>query len=514
MPASNEMEQEPLLKPLDPAVDDCSPSFVDADGSVQPRTEVQDPARDQPITSPGVRAYISTIILFLINLLNYIDRYTIAANLIAIQKTYCIDDNNGAAGLVQTAFIIGYMITSPMFGYLGDRYSRKIIMSSGILFWAGMTLLGSFIPANMFWLFVLVRGLVGVGEASYITISVTIIGDLFVGNRRTQMLMFYFFAIPVGSGLGYIGGKGIASAFNDWRWALRITPALGVASVICVMLIIKEPSRGQAETGNHTISSQRYIEDLKALLKNKTYLFTTLGFTSIAWVVGGLALWLVKLMELIYDYHHQDDTNVSFIFGGLTVAAGFSGVTIGTVGAQIYRRYNPRADALVCALGNLLAAPFLFVGLTFAVTSEGLGWTCILLGEICLFLNWALVPDMLMQVLIPVRRSTGNGIQLLSGHLFGDALSPYIIGAVSDLIRGDGSTYLERYQGLAYSLYMAVFLSVIGGGFFLAASLYIERDRAHMQETLQACQETEAHQTDNDDIGQPVNARNNEDVVI
>ncbi|XP_038061392.1 protein spinster homolog 1-like isoform X2 [Patiria miniata] len=510
MAASKGIEDEPLLRSLDSPVEERP-----IDNHVLPEPEDHDFASDVPITNPGRRAYISTIILFLINLLNYVDRYTIAANLIAIQATYGIKDNDSLAGLVQTVFIIGYMITSPVFGFLGDRYPRTITMSAGILFWAAMTLSGSFVPDNMFWLFVLIRGLVGVGEASYTTISVTIIGDLFVGNRRTQMLMFYYFAVPVGSGLGYIAGKGIAEAFQDWRWALRVTPALGVLSVLCILFIIKEPTRGQAETGNHAIASQRYLEDLKALLKNKTYLFTTLGFTSIAWVVGGLALWLVKLMELVYDYNGWKDTSVSFIFGAVTCAAGFLGVALGTVGAQAYRRYNPRADALVCAFGNILAAPFLFVGLTFAATQVGLAWAVILLGEICLFLNWALVPDILMQVLIPVRRSTGNGMQLLSGHLLGDALSPYILGAVADSIRGGGQTYFERYQSLAYSLYMAVFFSVIGGGFFLAASLTIEGDREHMQATLRDCQQTEAEQ------GiivvspvQPATIITNEDVII
>ena len=50
----------------------------------------------------------------------------------------------------------------------------------------------------MFWLFMLFRALVGIGEASYSTIAPTIISDLFVGNKRTFMLGLFFFANPVG----------------------------------------------------------------------------------------------------------------------------------------------------------------------------------------------------------------------------------------------------------------------------------------------------------------------------
>ncbi len=266
MPLKRDNETEPLLEPLSPTpiVDHNVNSVIPHEiaNSTLPGSNSQ-----QPIAAPGARAYAATIILFLVNLLNYVDRFTIAANLQAIQNTYHILDNNSLAGLVQTIFIVGYMVTSPVFGYLGDRYPRKIIMSVGIMFWAAMTLCGSFIPADKFGFFVAIRGLVGVGEASYSTIACTIIGDLFIGNRRTQMLMLFYFAIPVGSGLGYIAGKGVADAFDDWRWALRITPGLGVLSVIAIMVVIKEPSRGQAETGNHAISSQSYVEDLRALLK-------------------------------------------------------------------------------------------------------------------------------------------------------------------------------------------------------------------------------------------------------
>ena len=53
-----------------------------------------------------------------------------------------VDDFKG--GLLQTAFIASYMVLSPLFGYLGDRYTRKYIMTLGILLWSAFTLTGSF----------------------------------------------------------------------------------------------------------------------------------------------------------------------------------------------------------------------------------------------------------------------------------------------------------------------------------------------------------------------------------
>jgi MFS family permease len=55
---------------------------------------------------------------------------------------------NDLGGLLQTAFVLSYMIFAPLFGYLGDRYSRRWIMAFGVLLWSLTTLLGSFMRVS------------------------------------------------------------------------------------------------------------------------------------------------------------------------------------------------------------------------------------------------------------------------------------------------------------------------------------------------------------------------------
>ena len=55
-----------------------------------------------------------------------------------------------------------------------------------------------FSPQQAFWWFLILRGVVGIGEASYSTIAPTVIADLFTGDMRTRMLSVFYFAIPVG----------------------------------------------------------------------------------------------------------------------------------------------------------------------------------------------------------------------------------------------------------------------------------------------------------------------------
>jgi len=42
---------------------------------------------------------------------------------------------------------------------------------------------------------------------------------------------------------------------------------------------------------------------------------------------------------------------------------------------------------------------------------------------------------MTLYIVIPPRRSFASATQILMSHLFGDAISPYLVGAISDAIR-------------------------------------------------------------------------------
>ncbi|KAK6013912.1 hypothetical protein OSTOST_20744 [Ostertagia ostertagi] len=68
--------------------------------------------------------------------------------------------------------------------------------------------------------------------------------------------------------------------------------------------------------------------------------------------------------------------------------------------------------------------------------------------------NWATNVDMLMAVVIPTRRNAANSWQILISHLCGDASGPYILGLISDAIRGDDDTPLGHFHSLVMSFYL------------------------------------------------------------
>uniref|UniRef100_A0A0N5AEF6 MFS domain-containing protein n=1 Tax=Syphacia muris TaxID=451379 RepID=A0A0N5AEF6_9BILA len=447
-----------------------------------------------------INGYICICVLFIINLLNYMDRYTIAAVLTQVQKTYEINDAEG--GLLQTVFICFFLIFAPLSGYIGDRYNRKWTMGLGITIWSLAVLLSSFVPKNLFWVFVLLRGIIGIGEASYIVIAPTIIADTFVSVIRSRMLMLFYFAIPIGSGIGYMVGSWISSLFNDWRWVLRITPAFGLICLLLIICFVKDPKRGEAEkevgaTNALNTKTGSFYEDTIGICKIPTFIFSTLGYTSVVFVVGTLSWWGPTFVEhAVAANEGLSDTNllatskkdsISLTFGAITLVAGIAGVLIGGTVAELWHTgkwccrpfKTARSNAFVCAIGCLFAVPFLILGMRLARPLLPVAWVLMFFAITSLCLNWSINADMLLDVVTPRRRGTATAWQTSFSHLFGDASGPYIIGLVGDIsdwLRGSETSPLSRYNALINGFYLLTALLVFGCIFFFIAGYYYVPD--------------------------------------
>ena len=65
-------------------------------------------------------------------------------------------------GLLQTALVVVYLLAAPVFGYLGDRYSRKLLVVLGMVIWAAFSFTSSFMPS--YWYYLVVRAMLSIGR--------------------------------------------------------------------------------------------------------------------------------------------------------------------------------------------------------------------------------------------------------------------------------------------------------------------------------------------------------------
>uniref|UniRef100_A0A9L0ISG6 SPNS lysolipid transporter 3, sphingosine-1-phosphate (putative) n=1 Tax=Equus asinus TaxID=9793 RepID=A0A9L0ISG6_EQUAS len=415
-----------------------------------------------------------------------------AGVLLDVQKFFQISDSN--AGLLQTVFISCLLLSAPVFGYLGDRHSRKATLSFGILLWSGAGLSGSFVSPRYSWLFFLSRGVVGTGTASYSTIAPTILGDLFVRDQRTRVLAIFYIFIPVGSGLGYVLGSAVTELTGNWHWALRVMPCLEAVALILLIVLVPDPPRGAAEKqGAMAMGGQRssWCEDVRYLGRNWSFVWSTLGVTAMAFVTGALGFWVPKFLFEARVVHGLQlpclqepcSSQDSLIFGALTVVTGIVGVVLGAEVSRSYKRVNPRAEPLICASSLLAAAPCLYLALVLAPITFPFSYVFLAFGELLLSCNWAVVADILLSVVVPRCRGTAEALQITVGHILGDAGSPYLTGLLSSALRaGRPDSYLQRFLSLQQSFLCCTFVLALGGGCFLLTALHLEGDQARAQQ--------------------------------
>lgn len=399
-------------------------------------------------------------LLLAINMFNYVDRYVLASAVPKITKEFFTGETDTRAllGSLNTAFLWSYMLAAPLFGKLAERGSRWKLIALAVIGWSVAS--GASGLAATFAALWYTRLFVGVGEAAYGPAAPTLLADLFPVERRGQILAWFYMAIPVGSALGYALGGAVSDSLG-WRWAFFIVVAPGVALGI-VSFFMPEPPRGGTEA-QPVIVRKVKLADYGLLLRTPSYVLNTAGMTALTFAIGGVSFWMP---EYIHTFKQQPNLGqVSLIFGAITAVTGVSATLLGgIVGDRLTKRF-PGAYFLVSGGALLLAFPCFLLTLWAPFP---LAWAFIFATEFFLFFNTGPANTIIANVTHPVVRSTAFAINILMIHLLGDAISPPLIGLLSDRYGGD--------MNIGFSAVSVAI--VVGAVFWLWGARYLARDTA------------------------------------
>jgi MFS family permease len=353
-----------------------------------------------------------------LNLFNYLDRSVMPAVLSDIKSHFALSD--GQIGRINTIFMLGYFVTSPIFGYLGDRVSRKWLIAAGIFIWSLGTVLTGF--ATSFLLLLAYRVLVGVGEASYATISPSLISDTFPSERRNNALTIFYVAIPVGSALGYILG-GLAAKHWGWQWAFIWAGLPGLALAL-VLLPFREPARGQAEGAS--VEKPR-TGDIVKLFRSPDYSLVVLGYTAYTFALGAFAVWGPAFLERV---HHVPRETASTFFGAVLVVTGLLGTMAGGFAATAWHKRHPAGYAWMLGLSVICAAPSAIAA--FLADNKTVSMACLAAAMFFIFLCTGPVNTLILETVPLNMRASAMALSIFCIHLFGDLWSSEIVGHLSD----------------------------------------------------------------------------------
>ncbi len=374
----------------------------------------------------GTRALV---VLTLINMFNYIDRYIVPPLFESLKKDPAMGHPSDARlGLLMTAFLVVYMLVSPLFGALGDRMSRMRLVAFGVAAWSLATAMGGLVGS--FAMLFVARAAVGVGEAAYGTISPAVLADYFVPDRRGRVMAVFYCAIPVGSALGYVLG-GMVDAHYGWRAAFFVAGVPGLLLAF-VALTVKDPPRGASEGAGEGPAATRpgFASTLRAygtLARNRQYVRTCAGLAAYTFALGGIAAWLPSFFERVRGVPHAQASSIP---GAILVVTGFVGTLAGGwLGDRLLPR-NRQAYLWVSGVATLAAAPFAL--LVFTAPAPAVFWTATVVAEVLLFASTGPISAVTVNLVSPGMRATAMAAQIFFIHLLGDVPSPPLIGAISD----------------------------------------------------------------------------------
>jgi 1-acyl-sn-glycerol-3-phosphate acyltransferase len=409
---------------------------------------------DEPSSRRSLSPFWILFTLTGLNLFNYLDRYVLNAVRTPIATEFGL--NYGQSGRMWTACMIGYFVTSPFFGYLGDRLPRKWLIASGIFVWSLATLLTGL--ASGFVMLLLFRVFVGLGEASYATISPSLISDAFGPAKRNNALTIFYVAIPVGSALGYILG-GLISAHWGWRHAFIWAGVPGLILAL-VLLPFGEPRRGQAELASGQPVPKPSLRDYLQLLINPNYQLVVWGYVAYTFALGAFAFWGPTYLETI---HHIPNERADGFFGGVLVVAGLLGTLIGGLAATAWHKRNPAGYAWLLCSSILLAVPTSFGA--FLSSDKTAAMALLAVSMFLLFLSTGPVNTLIIETVPLNLRASAMALSIFMIHLFGDMWSPEIIGHLAD---GWNNDLRKAVMVLPLAL-------LVGGAFWFALAIRTAR---------------------------------------
>ncbi|KAL2342021.1 hypothetical protein Fmac_009961 [Flemingia macrophylla] len=433
-------------------------------------------------------------IFCVINLLNYVDRGAIASNGVNGSRGTCTEGgtctsgsgiqgdfnlNNFEDGVLSSAFMVGLLVASPIFAYLAKSVNPFRLIGVGLSVWTLATLCCGF--SFNFWSISMCRMLVGVGEASFISLAAPFIDDNAPVAQKTAWLAVFYMCIPSGYALGYVYGGLVGSHFG-WRYAFWVESLLMLPFAISGFLMkplqlrgfvpadskealtlesvvsgvqVTETSNGKDESlslkaelrdkssNDHSKSEaatqifekfSRFLNDMKALLLDKVYVVNVLGYIAYNFVIGAYSYWGPKAG---YNIYHM--TNADLIFGGITIVCGIVGTLAG--GFVLDYMNNTLSNAFkLLSMTTFIGAAFCFGAFLFRSMYGFLALFSI--GELLVFATQGPVNYVCLHCVKPSLRPLSMATSTVAIHIFGDVPSSPLVGVLQDSINNWRTTAL------------------------------------------------------------------------
>ena len=266
------------------------------------------------------------------------------------------------AGLIQSAFHLGYLTSLFIVGFIADHFgAKRAYLTTGIAAcvspWAFVLFADGFWSA--FWL----HALTGLCQGGTYTPALALINDNVERSRRGRAMGY----LIAGSSAGYaicLGVAGIALQFTGWRGALAAVACLPVASWLMGAAVLRgTPNRVHARP-----SGESLLGAIPAVVRNRKGMLSIWAYSFHNWELLGIWAWLPAFLTAALLFHGNDNpAALALAFAGLTYVANIAGSILGGTMADRWGRtqtillWSCLSLALSFSIGWTIALPVALV---------------------------------------------------------------------------------------------------------------------------------------------------------
>ena len=367
-------------------------------------------------------AWLIVFLLFIVGVLNYIDR-----TMLTTMRTSIIGDipmTDAHFGLLTSVFLWIYGLLSPLAGFVADRVKRTKVIIGSLIAWSLITLLTGFVTT--FNQLIVVRALLGISEAFYMPAALALIVDYHKGETRSLATGINLAGIMLGQTLGFLGGW--ISEEHSWHFAFKTFGIIGITYGLILVFLLKDKGN------QNTVQSEETVEKGNLnVLNTFKHLFSKPSFNYILifWGLLGVVSWMIVAWLPTY---YQERFNLSQTKAGLYATAylypaSILGLLLGGFWTDRWSLKNKKARILLPIIGLIIAVPCVFLASYSSVLYLAVAFFMVY-GFTRMFTDTNLMP--IICLIIDNRfRATAYGILNMFATIVG-GLGIYAAGALRD----------------------------------------------------------------------------------
>ena len=366
---------------------------------------------------------LTIFFLFLIGVVNYLDRSALSIANTTIQKDLAISPMQ--MGVMLSAFSIAYAFSQLPLGALIDKLGSKLALGGSLVVWSvAQAAFGLF---SSYGHLVGLRVLLGIGEAPVFPSAAKALSEWFDTQERGTATGWVWSSTCIGPCLA----PPLLTVFMvhlGWRGMFILTGVMGLLLAVCWFKFYKSKAQYMAETGR---AEPVPVQQAKApkvrwtsLFKDRNTWGAFLGFMGVIYMIWLNLTWLPGYFEREHGldlYRTAWVVSLAYLFGALgTIVAGKCCDRLVARGMRVLA-----SRKLMVILGLLGGALFtLIVAFTTNVVA------CVIL--LCLtmfFINISSATAwMIVNTIVPSERVASFGsIQNFGGYLAG-SIAPILTG--------------------------------------------------------------------------------------